>query len=258
MDLIVCVEALTVLNWFRTVQWRAFVNMCGGYPLTINTRCRRYALLLTRSVNTQLALCGAPWCYWSVVDCDGRATVVEVGWRRCCLGVLLFTGARSMGRAVQWSPMEPVSWSGSFPLKHSPTCLQNVPREHAKCTAGTYVPTGPSHVGYWLNWTLVSWCFDRRSVGLSVLVSGTPLAPMTRFYFFHFIFPENCFELRRVLNWLQADPNENTARNNTCCDCWLPWKSCLSGCCLDTDLRKRYLVTGIPNMWDVSMGGSHT
>jgi hypothetical protein len=22
--------------------------------------------------------------------------------------------------------------------------------------------------------------------------------------------------------------------------------------------RKRYLVTGIPNMWEVSMGGSHT
>jgi hypothetical protein len=26
-----------------------------------------------------------------------------------------------------------------------------------------------------------------------------------------------------------------------CCDCWLLWKSCLSGCCLDTDLRKCYL-----------------
>jgi hypothetical protein len=25
------------------------------------------------------------WCYWSAVGCDGRATVVEVGWRRCCL-----------------------------------------------------------------------------------------------------------------------------------------------------------------------------
>jgi hypothetical protein len=39
--------------------------------------------------------------------------------------------------------------------------------------------------------------------------------------------------------------------------CSLPWKSCLSECCLDTDLRKRYLVTGNPNMWEVSMGGSH-
>jgi hypothetical protein len=52
-------------------------------------------------------------CYWSAVDCDGRATVVEVGWRRCCLEdcweCLLFTGARSMGCAVQWSPMKPGS-----------------------------------------------------------------------------------------------------------------------------------------------------
>jgi hypothetical protein len=53
------------------------------------------------------------------------------------LGVLLFIEARSMGRAVQWSPMKPESWSGWFPLKSSPTCfyrwlhcaLQNVPRE---------------------------------------------------------------------------------------------------------------------------------
>jgi hypothetical protein len=29
------------------------------------------------------------------------------------------------------------------------------------------------------------------------------------------------------------------------------------GCCLDTDLRKRYLVTEVLNMWEVSMGGSH-
>jgi hypothetical protein len=26
-----------------------------------------------------------PWCYWSAVDCDVRATVVEVGWWRCCM-----------------------------------------------------------------------------------------------------------------------------------------------------------------------------
>jgi hypothetical protein len=129
--------------------------------------CRLYALLLTRSVYTQLALCdargGAPWCYWSAVDCDGRATVVEVGWRRCCLKncweCLLFTGARSMGRAVQWNPMKPESeLIRLVPLKSSPTCsrhwlhcdLQNVPRKHAKCTAGNYVLTGPRHLGYWL------------------------------------------------------------------------------------------------------------
>jgi hypothetical protein len=36
---------------------------------------------------------------------------------------------------------------------------------------------------------------DRRSVGLSVLVSGTPLGPMTRFSF-SFPLPDNCFALR--------------------------------------------------------------
>jgi hypothetical protein len=46
-------------------------------------------------------------------------------------------------------------------------------------------------------------------------------------------------------------------RNMCCCDCLLPWKSCLSGCCLDTDLRKRYLVIEVLNMWEVSTGGSH-
>jgi hypothetical protein len=30
----------------------------------------------------------------------------------------------------------------------------------------------------------LSWCHDRRSVGLSVYVSGTPFGPMIRFFFF--------------------------------------------------------------------------
>jgi hypothetical protein len=123
-------------------------------------------------------------CYWSAVCCDGRETcnwsrltALLLGW---LLGVLLFTGARSMGRAVQWSPMKPESWSGWFPLKSSPTCsccwlqcdLQYVPRELLEL----YVLTDPRHLRYWL--TGRSW-------------------------------------LRRLLNCLEADPSENTARNNT-------------------------------------------
>jgi hypothetical protein len=71
------------------------------------------------------------------------------------------------------------------------------------------------------------------------------------------IFYTDCTELCHLLNCLEVDPSENTARNNTCCDCWLPWKSCLSGCCLDTDLRKRCLVIEVLNIWEVSTGGSH-
>jgi hypothetical protein len=41
----------------------------------------------------------------------------------------------------------------------------------------------------------LSWCCDRRSVGLSVLVSGTLLGPMTSF-FFSFLFLDNCFPIR--------------------------------------------------------------
>jgi hypothetical protein len=72
--------------------------------------CRWYALLLTRFVHTQLALCdawgGAPCCYWSAVGCDGRATVVEVGWRRCD------------GRATcTWSRLMAMRWLGDLYLK---------------------------------------------------------------------------------------------------------------------------------------------
>jgi hypothetical protein len=160
------------------------------------------------------------WLRW-LGDCSSsRLTALLLGR---LLGVLLFTEARSMGRAVQWSPIKPESWSGWFPLKFSPTCsyrwlhcdLQIVPRELLEM----YVLAGPRHLAGWLtDWT----------------------------------------ELRRLLNCLEADISENTAVvNNACCDCWLPWKSWLSGCYLDTNLRKLYLVTGNPNMWEVSIGSSH-
>jgi hypothetical protein len=45
----------------------------GVYP-QLMFGCRWYALLFTCSVNTQFALREAPWCYWSAVGCDGRAT----------------------------------------------------------------------------------------------------------------------------------------------------------------------------------------
>jgi hypothetical protein len=38
-------------------------------------------------------------------------------------------------------------------------------------------------------------CYDRRSVSLSIVVSGTPLWPMARF-FFSFLSLDNCFALR--------------------------------------------------------------
>jgi hypothetical protein len=69
----------------NTVFW-----ICGGGIPTqlilllqmvctfIGTFCK-YTTCIMRSLKR------CSWCYWSVVDCDGRATVVQVGWCRCCL-----------------------------------------------------------------------------------------------------------------------------------------------------------------------------
>jgi hypothetical protein len=115
----------------------------------IGTLCK-YTICIMRS----LKRCSR--CYWSEVDCDGRATC---SWSRLTalllgrlLGMLLFTEARSMESAVQWSPMKPESWSGWLPLMSSPTCsccwlhcdLQNVSRELLEL----YVLTGPRHPCY--------------------------------------------------------------------------------------------------------------
>jgi hypothetical protein len=123
----------------------------------IGTLCK-YATCIMRSLKRSSR------CYWSAVDCDGRATCIW-NWLTALLlerllGVLLFTEARSMKRAVQWNPMNSESWSGWFPLKSSPTCsccwlhcdLQNVSRKLLEL----YVLTGQRHLRYWLtelNWT---------------------------------------------------------------------------------------------------------
>jgi hypothetical protein len=58
------------------------------------------------------------WLRWPGDCSSSRLTVLLLGR---LLGVLLFIEGRSMGRAVQWSPMKPESWSDWFPLKSSPT-----------------------------------------------------------------------------------------------------------------------------------------
>jgi hypothetical protein len=85
-----------------------------------------------------------------------------------------------MGCAVQWSPMKPESWSGWFPLKSSPTCsyrwLHCDLQNVLRKLLEMYVLTGRRHLADWLNWTA----------------------------------------LRHLLNCLEADPSENTPRNNSC------------------------------------------
>jgi hypothetical protein len=113
--------------------------VCGGAHKY--SYCRWYALLLARSVNTQLALCGA-------LDVTGRELVAEAAgdlWSKSAdgaamagrlVGTVALTEARSMGRAVQRKPESRSGWL--------PTCsccwlrcdLQNVSREHANFPAG--------------------------------------------------------------------------------------------------------------------------
>jgi hypothetical protein len=158
--------------------------------------------------------------------------VVEVGWRRCCLEAcweccswlrlarwaVLFSEAR-------WS--QRVDLAGSHLSLFRPAPVAGYIATYRTCCKNTrtallemYVLTGPKHLDNWLDWT----------------------------------------NLRRLLSCLEADPSVNTAGNNT----WIVaivgyhGKSCLSGCYLDTDLRKRYLVTEVHNMWEFSMGGPHT
>jgi hypothetical protein len=84
----------------------------------------------------------------------------------------------------------------------------------------------PSGLRSWLNWFITSVLVDVwRRTG----------------------YPGLC-GLPRKRSYL-GGPNENTARNNTCCVCLLPWKSCLLSCFLDTDLG---------NLWEVPVEGSHS
>jgi hypothetical protein len=214
--------------WGFCTSW--FWGSAGNHKLL---DCRWYALLLTRTVNTPLALCKA---WGGTLDVTGRMLiamavrlVIEVGWRRCCLEdcweCLLFTGARSLGRAVQWSPMKPESWSVWLPLKSSSTCscrwlhcdFENVPCEHPNCAARTQ-HANSSESSSWLT---------EASSRISLFMSWG--GPKCRHHSKQFMY---------------------------CCDCLLPWEFCLSGCCLDTDLCNRYL--GFGNLWEVPMEGSHT
>jgi hypothetical protein len=97
----------------------------GGVIPTINTRLQMVCTFIgtfckyTTHIMRSWKRCSR--CYWSAVDCDGRATC---SWSRLTasllgrlLRVLHFTEARSIRRAVQWSPMKQECWSGWFSRK---------------------------------------------------------------------------------------------------------------------------------------------
>jgi hypothetical protein len=61
----------------------------GGFPLTINVRlqmvCTFIGTLCTYTTRIMRSLKRSSRCYLLAVGHDGRATVVQVSWRRCCL-----------------------------------------------------------------------------------------------------------------------------------------------------------------------------
>jgi hypothetical protein len=137
-----------------------FIYICGGGIPTINVHMQMVCTFIgtfckyTTCVMGSLKRCSLTslvggWLQWPGDCSSSRLAALMLGR---LLGVLLFTEARSMGRAVQWTPMKPESWSGWFPLKSSPTCsycwlhcdLQNMPRELLEMN----VLTGPRHLAY--------------------------------------------------------------------------------------------------------------
>jgi hypothetical protein len=133
--------------------------ICSAWA-TINTRLQMVCTFIGTHCNYTTCIMRSlkriSRCYWSAVDCVGRATcIVEVGWRRCCLedcwecccslrlarwGVLF--SEDPWNQILSWSGWFPfearewvdaagliearwsqiVSWSSWFPLKSSPTC----------------------------------------------------------------------------------------------------------------------------------------
>jgi hypothetical protein len=128
------------------------ISACGGVAF-FGFEEARVTTCIMRSLRWNL------WCYWSAVDCDGRTTVVEVGWRRCCLEdcwECCFSLELARWRCCS---VKPEIWSGWFPLKSSPTCsyrwlrldLPNVTRKHANCTVRSQLPN-------WTSYIVSGWC----------------------------------------------------------------------------------------------------
>jgi hypothetical protein len=129
--------------------------------------CRWYALLLTRTVITQLALCEIWGGALAVVSRRLIAVawrlLVEVGWRRCCSVRLL--ECCCLLRLARWGVQfsedrwsQGVSWSGWLRVLtlRRPAPVAGYIATSRTCHANTrnsllemYLPTGPRHLADW-------------------------------------------------------------------------------------------------------------
>jgi hypothetical protein len=161
----------------------------GGIP-TINTRLQTICTFIgiVWSLRwSSLMFMVSGWLRWPG-DCSWSWLTALL--LRRLLGMLFFTDARSMGRAVQWSLLKPESkLIRLVPTKVLTDLLLSLVTlqftgQHANCNVGNIRAIRSE-----ASWQLTDWT-----------------------------------DPRRLVNCLETDPSENTARNSTCCDCWLPWK----------------------------------
>jgi hypothetical protein len=107
-------------------------------------------------------------CYWSAVDCDGRAT-----WSRLMalllerlLWVLALHSGSLDGACSSVKPDEARELIWLVPLKSSPTCsylwlhcdLQNVPHKHPNCTVRTQLANWSARLANWTSYIVSGWC----------------------------------------------------------------------------------------------------
>jgi hypothetical protein len=169
---------LSLLTFYFSVQWQSWGQCGGGFPTQLILGCRWYALLLTRSVNTQFTLCGAlgvtGWLRWPGECSWSRLTALLLGR---LLGVLFLTEA---GACCSVKPDEARELIRLVPTKVFADLLLLLftlrLTERATRTAGIVSVNRPEASSLLADWT----------------------------------------ELRRLLNCLEADPSVNTARNNSC------------------------------------------
>jgi hypothetical protein len=180
----------------KTIKSNSHNTTVGDYSFTINTRLQmvsvfidtlsKYTTCVTRSLKRgSFMLLVGGWLRWPGDGSWSQLTALLLGdCSECVCPSLRLAWWGVVFSEARWS--QTVSWSDWIPLTSSPTCsyrwllcdLQNVAREHAKCTAGTARA----------NRSETSW----RLIGL------------------------NWTELRCLLNCLEVDPSVNTARNNSC------------------------------------------
>jgi hypothetical protein len=109
-------------NWLttdnKTVVGVTTINTRLQMVCTFIDKLSKYTTCIMRSLRR------SSWCYWSAVGCDARATVGEVGWRRCCLENCRECACFSLGLARWGVLFSEARWSQRVDLAGSHLSLR--------------------------------------------------------------------------------------------------------------------------------------